>query len=445
MTASRLRSDALAIWQAGVDAVRADRLVAGVVRVRGQQLDLAGQTFDLAAIGRVAVVGAGKAAAAMAVALEAALLPALGDSARLEGIVNVPANCVRPTRRIELHAARPAGVNEPTAEGVAGAEAMLALVGSLDERDLCICLLTGGASALLPLPVSDVPLADKLTVTRLLSAAGADIRQLNTVRKHLSRIKGGGLARACRAGELVTLAISDVLGDAPDVIGSGPTVDDRSTPADALGVIEALRDRLPELPPSIERALRAAGSAAHAPIAARRRYVLLANLATAVEAAAAEATRRGYDTTSEIVTDAARTADEEGPRLAGRAWEMRRGAPRCLVSGGEPVVRLAPSDRRGLGGRNQQLALAAAEALWDDGAAGMALLSGGTDGEDGPTDAAGAWVDAETLAAAHARGLDPQALLRANDAYHFFEPLGALLKTGPTDTNVGDVRVICAR
>lgn len=444
MTPSALRDDALALWRAGVDAVRADRLVRRAVRIEGRRLEIAGQPYDLAAQGRVAVVGAGKAAAAMAVALEDILLAALDDPRRLAGLVNVPDNCLRPTRRITLHAARPAGRNEPTAHGVAGAQAMLGLLQSLQPDDLAICLLTGGASALLPLPVAEVPLADKRTLTRLLSAAGADIRQLNTVRTQLSRIKGGGLARACRAGQMVTLAISDVLGDAPEIIGSGPTVDVRATASDALAVIRSLGDRLPALPPSIERFLRAKDDARAAPITAECRYVLLAGLRTAIEAAAAEGERLGYAVEREMIEDAP-TADDEGRRLARLALALRGPAPRCLVSGGEPVVRLAPEALRGRGGRNQQLALAAVAELWEDGAVGLALVAGGTDGEDGPTDAAGAVVDGHLIAEAKALGLDPGAALRSNDAYSFFERLGGLLKTGPTDTNVCDLRILCTR
>ena len=244
--------DALRIWRAGLEAVRSERLIREHVRVAGHWLIVGEeQPIDLQRIGRIAVVGAGKAGAGMAAGLEEALGPEIAESKQLVGWVNVPADCVPPgedggpprtARRIHLHAARPAGRNEPTAEGVAGTEEILKIVSLLRPDDLCLCLISGGGSALLPAPAEGISLADKLAVTQHLSAAGADIR-LNTVRKQLSRIKGGGLARACRAGRLVSLIISDVLGDPLDLIASGPTVPDHSTPADALTVLERVRSR----------------------------------------------------------------------------------------------------------------------------------------------------------------------------------------------------------
>src|SRR5262245_34580904 len=213
-----LREHALRIWMAGLEAVRSERLMKEHVRVDGRVLvvtSFAGEelTIDLGGIRRIAVVGAGKAGAGMAVALEEILGPERAAEKQLTGCVNVPEDCVRPLKRIRLHAARPAGVNEPTEDGVAGANEILRIVSSLGPDDLCIALISGGGSALLPAPIEGITLADKVAVTRFLSAAGASIVELNTVRKQLSRIKGGGLARACRAGQLVRLIISDLLGD----------------------------------------------------------------------------------------------------------------------------------------------------------------------------------------------------------------------------------------
>ncbi|MCA9211072.1 MAG: glycerate-2-kinase family protein, partial [Planctomycetales bacterium] len=243
MSLNSLREDAWAIWQAGLEAVRSDRLVRDWVRVSDDELRIGRDPdgtvrIERALLGHVVVVGAGKAGAGMAEGLETALGDAFLHGHHVTGWLNVPADCVRELSRIILHAARPAGVNEPTEAGAAGAERILQMVGGLSENDLVICLLSGGGSALLPSPVPGISLADKQQVTRLLSGAGANIEQLNTVRKQLSGIKGGGLARACRAGRLVTLIISDVLGDPLDVIASGPTVPDSSTPADALRVLE---------------------------------------------------------------------------------------------------------------------------------------------------------------------------------------------------------------
>src|SRR5262245_26470450 len=221
-----LRSDALAIWHAGLAAVRSDRLVTDNVRVDGESLLIGDESIRLSSVGRIAVIGAGKAGAGMAAGLEEALGPRVLAEKQVRGWINVPADCVRELGCIHLHAARPAGINEPTSEGVLGAEKILEIVSSLGADDLCICLISGGGSALLPAPVAGVSLAEKQAITRQLSAGGANIEELNTVRKQLSRIKGGGLARACRAGRLITLIISDVLGDPLDVIASGPTVPD---------------------------------------------------------------------------------------------------------------------------------------------------------------------------------------------------------------------------
>ena len=447
---TRLRADAGRIWQAGVDAVRSDHLVKQSLRVEGPTLWIGEQPIELPDIRRIAVVGAGKAGAGMAAAVEDVLGPELCDAKQLTGWVNVPADCVRPLRRIRLHAARPAGVNEPTPEGVRGAEEILRLVGSLGPDDLCLCLISGGGSALLPAPVEEITLDDKLAVTRHLSAAGAHIGQLNTVRKQLSRVKGGGLARACRAGRLVTLIISDVLGDPVDMIASGPTVvDDSSTPEAALEVLEQFGARQAGIGPAVFDYLRQRRNTPPPPTSTQVIHQIIGNNATAVEAAGEEALRLGYSPAMLSATQPEGSAEEVGRHLAGMAIRMReKPQPDCLISGGEPVVHLVDSARRGLGGRNQQLVLAALEhlaatgPLGANGAEGIAILSGGTDGEDGPTDAAGAVLDADVLRAAVDHKLDPTDHLARNDAYHFFEPLGALIVTGPTHTNVCDLRVV---
>ena len=232
----QLREDALAIWRAGLAAVDSERLVRDHVVIAGKLVVIEDLPLSLDDYDRIVVVGAGKAGAGMAAGLERILAEwflAAKATRTVSGVVNVPADCVRPLRWITLHAARPPGMNEPTEAGVTGTNKILQLVASLTPRDLCFCLLSGGGSALLPAPLPGISLADKQAVTKHLSAAGANIRELNTVRKQLSRIKGGGLARACHAGRIITLIISDVLGDPLDVIASGPTVDDSATPEDA--------------------------------------------------------------------------------------------------------------------------------------------------------------------------------------------------------------------
>lgn len=460
---AQLREDALAIWRAGVAAVRSDVLVRDTVRAEGDRLSIGHERLSLRSLRSLAVVGCGKAGAGMAAGLAAALGPELLAQKQVRGWVNVPDDCVHSLPRIHLHGARPAGINEPTEAGVQGAERMLELVQSLGPDDLCLCLISGGGSALLPAPVAGITLADKLAVTRHLSGAGANIRQLNTVRKQLSRIKGGGLARACRAGRLITLIISDVLGDPLDVIASGPTVADTSTPAAALAVLAEFESRAAGISSAVFDYLeRAAAAAACRPFAkdrpaegaldqaanseARVTNLVIGNNASAVQAAGVEAARRGYATDCQAVQQLEGEAEHIGRQLAQTALRLRReGGRRCLISGGEPTVRLVEASRRGSGGRNQQLVLAALQELLQDPAAtaqGMVLLSGGTDGEDGPTDAAGAILDESILAALRARGLAPGDFLARNDAYRFFDPLEALIRTGPTNTNVCDLRVV---
>lgn len=441
----QLRREALAIWQSGVDAVRSDRLVQEQVHVEDQTLWLGDEPLPLTGIERIVVVGAGKASAGMAAGLEAALGPRVLAEKRVSGWINVPADCVRPLQCLHLHPARPPGVNEPTPEAVEGTERILQLVSGLGKRDLCLVLLSGGGSALLPAPPPEVPLAEKILLTRRLSAAGANIRELNTVRKQLSRVKGGGLARACRAGRLVTLIISDVLGDPLDVIASGPTVEDRSTPQQALEVLQRLVPDHATIAPAATRYLRqrAAAGRSPPPPACDVRHRILANNATAVAAAGREAERRGYVPALHAAGTLEGPAEQVGRHLAQMARHMRQQAgPECLVTGGEPTVQLVPLPLRGKGGRNQQLVLAALVELLDTGCEGIVLLSGGTDGEDGPTDAAGAVLDERLVQRLRTTGLDPEDFLRRNDAYTFFAQLGGLIKTGPTHTNVCDLRVV---
>jgi len=440
---AKLRRDALQIWQAGVDAVRSERLVSEALRVEGSTLAVGGERIRLDAIRRIAVVGAGKAGAGMAAAVEEVLGQRLMEEKQLAGWVNVPADCVRPLQRITLHAARPPGVNEPTPAGVVGADEILRIVTTLGPDDLCLCLISGGGSALLPAPAQGITLQDKLEVTRYLSAAGANIEQLNTVRKQLSRIKGGGLARACCAGRLVALIISDVLGDPLEMIASGPTAADTSTPQAALAVLESFAARDGGISPAIFAYLQQKQETPQPPPACRVSNLVIGNNATAVDAAGREAERLGYAPASVSASKSEGPAEQIGRHLAEMALQMRAGpGPNCLVSGGEPVVTLVDASRRGLGGRNQQLVLAALLRLADDGAAGVALCCGGTDGEDGPTDAAGAILDAEIIAAARRCQLDTADYLARNDAYNFFRRVDGLIRTGPTHTNVCDVRVV---
>jgi hydroxypyruvate reductase len=441
--AVNLRDDALRIWQAGVDAVKPSRLILEHCEVEAAWLRLDEQLISLDQIERFLVVGGGKAAAGMAAALEQALGPAVLASKRLTGWVNVPADCLVPTDAIHLHPARPAGVTEPTPAGVHGVRQMLRLIGGLGERDLCIALISGGGSALMPAPIEGVSLADKLALTRELSARGATIDQLNAVRRELSDVKGGGLARACPAGKLVSLIISDVPGDDLSLVASGPRGCRRPTPEAAIGILEELHLRETDFGARAISVLRAKTPPLSETIACNPRAtnILLANNATAVDAAGVEAERLGYSHAMISARSPEGLVEDVAHGFVELAERMRREeGPDCLISGGEPTVRLAPPEQRGRGGRNQQLCLAALAELADW--RGLTLLSGGTDGEDGHTDAAGACYDEFVVADARRRGLKPTEYLARNDAYSFFENAGGLVKTGPTHTNVCDLRVL---
>lgn len=437
-----LRDHALRIWRAGVDAVRPERLFRERVRRDGLMLRLGDHDVDLARFDRIAVVGAGKAGAGMVRGLEASLGDDLIKAKRLTGLVAVPGDCLGPTRAVRLVAGRPAGVNEPRPEGAAAARQVLRLVGGLGPSDLCLCLVSGGGSALLPAPIDGVTLPQLTRITRLLSAAGAAIDQLNTVRSVVSRIGAGSLASACHAGELVGLIISDVLGDPLHLVASGPTAPSNLGPADALAVLGQLGliDH-PQAAP-VSAVLRRLREKHARPVPVRPvTNVVLANNAAAVDAAGAEAERLGHRHAMDCAPRSEGAAEEVGRRLAEMAIRMRdRPGPDCLITGGEPTVTLADESVRGRGGRNQQLALAALRRLGD--CRGVALLSGGTDGEDGPTDAAGAVADEAVARSAEAAGLDAAAALARNDAYHFFAASGGLIRTGPTGTNVCDLRVV---
>ena len=457
---SHLQQHARDIWAAGVRAVDSERLVANAVKREGGTLDICGHRIDLPRTGRIVVVGAGKAGAGMAAAFEATVGPVPDGcagphassgpdvaDAKLSGWINVPADCVRRLGHIHLHAARPAGVNEPTEDGVAGSRRILEMVRGLNSNDVCIVLLSGGGSALLPAPVPRISLADKQAVTRSLMHGGATITELNCVRKQLSEIKGGRLARASKAGVTIALIISDVIGDPLDVIASGPTVDDSSTPAEALAVLQRLL-KPGDVPEPVVAFLQNASRSpqVRVPFPETVHNHVIGNNAVALEAAAEEAQRLGY-TVHSLGSNNAGEARTVGVELAELAVSIRdRGylvfPPACILSGGEPVVRLAATDRPRKGGRNQELVLAAVQRLWGDGMRGIAVLSGGTDGEDGPTDAAGAVADAELIQHAKAKKLDPDEFLAINNSYPFFEQTGGLLKTGPTHTNVMDLRVV---
>ncbi len=435
----RLRQDSRAIWDAAVAA--ADPVMLVRAALAGPELR---QAVDRATC--ILVVGGGKAGAAMAAGVEAALADRLD---RVSGVLNVPDGAVRPLRAIRLHGGRPDGVNHPTAVGVAGARDMLDLVKKVGPGDLGLCLLSGGGSALMPAPVEGVTLEDKQRVTALLHACGATIDEMNCVRKHLSRFKGGRLAQAFaeRRCPLYSLIISDVIGDPLDVIASGPTAADPTTFADALAVLD--RHGLTTGAPSAVLDHLRRGAAGVFPETLKSlpdsvHNLILGNNAGALAAATRRAGELGYP-----VLNLGAFVEGETRHVAAvfagivrsiRADGQPVRPPVCVLSGGETTVTL--TGEHGRGGRNQEFVLAALLKLGHAGLRDVVVLSGGTDGEDGPTDAAGAVADAETLLLAAMRGLDPAAFLARHDAYPFFDAVGGLLRTGLTQTNVMDVRVL---
>lgn len=451
-----LRNDALRIWRAGVDAVNSSHAVSRAVIVQEDSLSIAGQRFELSDVDHIEVVGAGKAGAGMAAGFE----KALQDSPwfdRLSGWVNVPSDCVRPLQKIHLHPGRPPGINEPTKEVIAGTNEILRRVESLGSRDLCIVLLSGGASALLCSPVDGITLEEKLQLTRLLSSSGAPIQELNLVRTQLSNVKGGRLAQRCSAGHMITLVISDVIGDPLDVIGSGPTFAANARPKDAMEVLQrrSLVGRTPDSVLTILQAMAERESHASEFAASRSRavpHVIVASNRIAIQCASEEAARLGYDVV-EVLHDVKGDAATQGRAVFRRLQQLREeqrsssGRNRrglCVIGGGETTVNVASaSGPAGKGGRNQEFILAAlaAEPTPESWKA-IALVSGGTDGEDGPTDAAGAFCD-EAIAVSAATSLTPSATesLERHDSWTFWNQLNALIRTGPTHTNVMDVFV----
>ncbi|MDR0609316.1 MAG: DUF4147 domain-containing protein [Planctomycetaceae bacterium] len=480
-TPQQLREDLLAIWNAGIEGVQVDRLIRNTVSLRGNALQIGDEKYPLNEINRIVVIGGGKASGAMAETLESILTPLFGRK-EIVGWINVPENNAKPLRNIVLHPARPMGVNEPTESAVEGTDKILDLVKNLNSGDLCLNLLSGGGSALLPAPAPEISLQEKLELTRFLSESGATIQELNTVRKHLSRIKGGKLKSLCHGKRLISLILSDVLGDPLDVIASGPTADNRSSVSDALGVLRQFAPSIVEQvftsdPKSTanccgektesvrQKALlhicryfqqQQSSTRPEPEFDSQRGFVrnlIIGNLATAVDAAGMEALRRGYSYTMHVSRKSEGFADDVGVHLAELALSMKHSD--CLIHGGEPVVKLVPPEQRGKGGRNQQLVLAALIYLMKrlrletnpEAFPQMVILSGGTDGEDGPTDAAGAWIDPIFWSEFQKKiktdpKFHPTAFLQHNNAYHFFEPLGTLLKTGSTGTNVCDLRII---
>jgi len=424
MSTRTLRRHALAIFRAAVAAADPGAAVKRYL-----------ERFDPARFRNIYVVGAGKAGASMAAAAERVLGARITD-----GLINVKYGHLAKLRHVRLEEC---GHPVPDRKGMAGAERIARLVTAAQRHDLVVCLISGGASALLPLPEPPVTLKETQETTRLLLASGAGIHEMNAIRKHISRIKGGQLARLAWPARVEALLLSDVIGDDPGVIGSGPTAPDASTFADCLRVLDRYRIRR-RIPAAVRKRLEqgARGEIQETPkpedpIFSRVRNRVVGSNRLALAAAARRARELGFRTL--VLSSEIQGETREVARMhAAIAREIARSGqpippPACLISGGETTVTVRG---RGLGGRNQEFVLAAAIDL--AGLPDTVILSAGTDGTDGPTDAAGALAAGDTLS----RKPDARAYLDGNDSYHYFEALGDLVKTGPTLTNVMDVHVL---
>ena len=441
MEPDRLRQDARRILDAALEAVEPARALKNALSLEGETLRAGELTLELGHYDQIVAVGAGKAGAPMAAALE----DVLGD--RLQaGRVVVKDGHGGPTRVITIdEASHPV----PDERGVEAGRHIAELVReNAGPQTLIFCLLSGGGSALLVAPAAGLSLAHKQETTRLLLACGAEIGEINAIRKHLSRLKGGNLARLAHPSPVVSLIISDVVGDRLDVIASGPTVGDASTWADCQEILRRY-DIEQQVPEPVRRRIQAglAGEIPDTPkpgdpeLAGVHNLIIASNR-QALDRAAAKARDLGYSPLILSSTIEGETKDiaRMHAALAREVLESGHPLPRpcCLVSGGETTVTLGPEP--GKGGRNQEFALAAALDL--EGLPGVLALSAGTDGTDGPTDAAGALADGATVARAQQKGLDPRDFLARHDAYHFFQELGDLVITGPTRTNVMDIRLM---
>ena len=438
---SDLRLTAARLQQAALRAVDpAEAVYTALARI-GDQLLIESRAYDLRSFARVYIVGAGKAALPMAEAVSEVLRDQLSH-----GVIITKYG--HSDRTLPDHIrVREAGHPVPDQNSIDATRELAALLASATSHDLIIVVLSGGGSALMTRPADDLSLADIQVTTQLLLRAGATIHQINSIRKHVDDIKGGGLVRLANGATIITLVLSDVIGDDLSVIASGPTVPDPSTFEDAWRVLEAFA-LIDQVPASIRQRFWAGkqGQIADTPKPGdahfeRVQTVIIGSNARAALAAEATAKRLKFNTLL-LSTSIQGEAREVAKVAAAIAQDIQRynrplAKPACVIWGGETTVTLKGN---GLGGRNQELALAAALAI--DGLPNTLIVALGTDGTDGPTNAAGAIATGETVGRGRSIGLDAAAYLAANDSYHFFEPLGDLIITGPTGTNVNDLLII---
>ena len=435
---------AQSIFMKAVSAVDPGKRLREILRVEENRLlvktvDDSERSFSLDAFKRVFVVGTGKASASMAKTVEEVL-----GNRITKGLVTTKYGHGLPLTFTEIIEA---GHPIPDHQGLRGARKIQRLLEGSGPEDLIVFLVSGGGSALLPFPVDGITLEEKQEVTQLLLDCGADIKEINTLRKHLSRIKGGWLARWAHPSTVLVFILSDVVGDPLDAIASGPTVPDTTTFEDAWQILEKY-DLVKEIPPSVYHHLLSGkeGRAEETPKTGDRAFekvhhVMIGSNILALRAGKKEASAHGLNALilSSSVVGETREAAQFHAAIAREVLSSGNPFPKplCIISGGETTVTIKG---KGLGGRNQEFALAGA--LEINGLENVVLLSGGTDGTDGPTDAAGAIADHTTVRRAKALGMNAKAHLENNDAYPFFKGLGDLLITGPTQTNVMDVRIL---
>ena len=443
----QMHTEAKTIFRESLRPVNPYGAVKNFVRVKNDQLILGKNgekqtSLDLKQFDRVSLVGGGKATAPMAKAMEALL----GERIRT-GMINVKYGF---TEKLGVTRIVEASHPLPDENGVKGTAAIMNFLAKANDKDLIISLISGGGSALLCQPAQGITLKEKQTLTGMLLDCGASIDEINAVRKHISAAKGGQMARAAFPATVVNLMLSDVVEDKMDVIASGPFVPDSSTFEDALGIFK--KYELKDVPESIVRRLEegVAGQIPDTPKKGDPVFLYVSNIIVgsnilALEAAEKKARELGYDTLilSSLIEGETRDVARVHCAIAREVCRSGRPIPKpaCIISGGETTVTMRGN---GLGGRNQEFCLSSAIEI-----AGlphkMVVLSGGTDGNDGPTDAAGAVVDTYTVERGRKMGLSAVDFLNNNDAYHFFEKTGNLLMTGPTNTNVMDVRLILVR
>ncbi len=447
MGMSKVREDLSDIYLKGIEAVNPEKAIKNHVAVSGDTLTLKREgepfmSYDLNNFERIYVVGGGKATAPMAWAIEDLLSDRIS-----EGCVSVKYGyTVDLDRTSVIEASHPI----PDSNGVKGAGTILSILEKAGEKDLVISLISGGGSALLPLPPDTVTLEEKGKTTDLLLKSGASIHEINSIRKHLSRVKGGNMAKAAYPAAVINLMISDVVGDNMDVIASGPFVPDDSTFKSAMDILTRY-ELIKKVPGNVRDYIEAGvegkveeNPQAGDPLFERITNCIVASNIIALRAARAEAERLGYNAlilSSLIEGDTGDVAYWHS-RIAREVLMSSNPvpAPACIISGGETTVKVTGT---GLGGRNMEFAIRSAGLI--HGIEGLTMASVGTDGTDGPTDAAGAVVDWETVSRAESRDLDMDSYMANNDSYHFFKELGDLVITGPTNTNVMDMRFVLVK